>query len=88
MNDITHQKPNTETTSATAAEIRALAERHKVAYVETATDVLGHHITRLAGDDVELDDTQRLLIALERAGCISGREAVRLHLAYLHEARP
>ena len=67
--------------------IRALAERHKIAYVETATDVLCHHITRLAGDDVELDETQRLLIALERAGAISGRDAVRLHAAYLNEAR-
>lgn len=71
-----------------AATIYALAAQHNVAYVETATDVLGHHITRLAGDDVELDDTQRLLIALERAGRISGRDAVRLHLAYLNETRP
>ena len=73
---------------AAAAAIRALAERHRIAYVETATDLLGHHITRLAGDDVDLDDTQRLLIALERAGTISGRDAVRLHAAYLNEARP
>lgn len=71
-----------------ADKIRALAARHNIAYVETATDILGHHITRLAGDDVELDDAQRLLIALERAGTISGRDAVRLHVAYLNEARP
>jgi hypothetical protein len=75
-------------TGDAAAAIRALAEQHKVAYVETATDVLGHHITRLAGDDVELDEIQLLLIALERAGRISGRDAVRLHVAYLNEARP
>ena len=75
-------------TSDTAAAIRALAERHKIAYVETATDILGHHITRLAGDDVELDETQELLIALERAGSISGRDAVRLHVAYLNEINP
>lgn len=71
-----------------ATAIRALAERHNIAYVETDSDVLGHHITRLAGDDVELDETQRLLVALERAGRISGRDAVRLHAAYLNEARP
>jgi hypothetical protein len=75
-------------TSDTAAAIRALAARLKIAYVETATDILGHHITRLAGDDVELDETQRLLIALERAGSISGRDAVRLHVAYLNERNP
>lgn len=71
-----------------ATTIRDLAARHNIAYVETATDILGHQITRLAGDDVALDDTQRLLIALERAGTISGRDAVRLHVAYLNEARP
>ena len=75
-------------TSSAAATIRPLAEEHGISYVEAATDVLGRHITRLAGDDVQLDDTQRLLIALERSGCISGREAVRVHAAYLHEASP
>ena len=70
-----------------ATTIRALAERHKVAYAETATDVLGHHITRLAGDDVELDDTELLLLALERAGCVSSSDAVQLHANYLHQAK-
>ena len=50
--------------SDTAATICALAERHKVAYTETATDLLGQHITRLAGDDVALDETELLLLAL------------------------
>lgn len=76
----------TQTGSAGGA-IRALAQRHKIACVETAADVLGHHITRLAGDEVELDETQRLLVALEKAGTISGRDAVRLHAAYLNESR-
>ena len=75
-------------TISAAAAIRALADRHEIACVETATDVLGHHITRLADDNVELDETQRLLIALERSGAISGRDAVRLHAAYLNEASP
>jgi hypothetical protein len=74
--------------SDAAAAIRTLAERHKVAYAETASDVLGHHITRLAGDDVELDETELLLLALERAGHISPVDAVRLHADYLHQAKP
>ncbi len=73
--------------TATATAIRELAEKHKVAYQEAATDVLGHHITRLSGDDVKLDATELLLLALERAGHVSGREAVRLHANYLREAK-
>lgn len=72
----------------TEARIRAMAEQHHVAYRRSATDVLGHHITRLAGDDVELDETELLLLALERAGHVSGSDAVRLHAEYLREARP
>ncbi len=74
--------------SDTAATIRALAERHKVAYTETATDLLGQHITRLAGDDVALDETELLLLALERAGYVGHSDAVRLHAAYLRQAKP
>jgi hypothetical protein len=71
-----------------ADAIRALAQRHKVAYTETATDLLGHHITRLAGDDVKLDDIELLLLALERSGHVGGVEATRLHAAYLHQSKP
>jgi hypothetical protein len=66
-----------------ANAIRALAEKHRVSYAETATDILGHHITRLSGDDVELDEPALLLLALERAGHITGSEAARLHGDYL-----
>jgi len=71
----------------TVAIIRALAEQHHVTYTQTATDVLGHHITRLSGDDVVLDETELLLLALERAGHISGIDAVRFHAAYIHRAK-
>jgi hypothetical protein len=65
------------------AAIRALADKHKVAYRETATDILGRHITRLAGDDVVLEEPARLLLALRRAGHITSTEAARLHGDYL-----
>ena len=68
-------------------QIRALADRHHVAYTQTATDILGHHITRLSGDDVLLDQTELLLLALERAGHVSGLDAVQLHAAYLNRGR-
>jgi hypothetical protein len=63
--------------------IRALANKYKVAYRETATDILGRHITRLAGDDVVLDEPALMLLALRRAGHITSAEAARLHGDYL-----
>jgi hypothetical protein len=67
----------------TAAAIRALAERHKVAYRPTPADRLGHDITRLSGDEVEIDESARLLLALERAGHLTSVDAARLHGDYL-----
>lgn len=65
------------------ARIRSLAAQHHVAYQRSATDVLGNHITRLAGDDVELDEPALLLLALRREGYITRKEAARLHGDYL-----
>ena len=72
----------------TADRIRALAERHQVHYVETKSDVLAHHMTRLADNFVVLDDIEKMLIALQRAGHVSRIELVRLQAAYLREVRP
>ena len=69
-----------------AAAVRALAERHRVSYVPTDTDVLAHHITRLSGDDVRFDDVELLLIALQRAGHLSRREAVLWQADYLRQS--
>jgi hypothetical protein len=71
-----------------ARAIRALAKRHKVSYTQTANDVLAHHMTRLSGDDVVLDEIERLLIALQRAGHLSRIEVVRLQASYLRQANP
>jgi hypothetical protein len=65
------------------ATIRELAERHNIAYRETATDVLGRHITRLAGDDVVLEEPSLLVLALRRAGHLTSAEAAKLHGDYL-----
>jgi hypothetical protein len=54
-----------------AAAIRALAERHRVAYEPADIDDLAHHITRLSGDDVVFDETEWFLVALQRAGHLS-----------------
>lgn len=64
-----------------------MARQCNVAYVPSSRDGLAHHITRLAGDDVELDEIERLLVALQRSGHLSRTEMVKLQAAYLREAR-
>ena len=73
--------------TTTAETIRVLARRHHVFYSHTPTDRLAHHMTRLAGDAVELDEIEQLLIALQRAGHLSRKEVVRLQAQYLREAK-
>jgi hypothetical protein len=76
-----------QTRSATATRIRKLARKYRVAYIQTQRDMLADHITRLAGDDVTLDEIEQLLIALQRAGHLTRTEAVRLQASYLREAK-
>jgi hypothetical protein len=59
--------------------ILSVARRHGVTYQPTALDELGNAMTRLAGDDVQLDEPARLLLGLRRAGHFSNAEAARLH---------
>ena len=69
-----------------AGLIRDLAEQHHLTYNRLPTDVLGQNITRLSGDDdVILDETELILLALERAGHLPGIDSVRLHAAYLRQ---
>jgi len=70
-----------------ADTIRALAEQHGVTYSETGYDVLAEQITRLSGDDVQLDPIELLLVELERSGHIEGKEATLLHADYLRHVK-
>jgi hypothetical protein len=74
-----------ETTTATV--IRNLARRHRVTYIRRPNDVLADHMSRLAGDHVEFDEIEQLLIALQRAGHLSRTELVRYQAQYLREAK-
>jgi reverse gyrase len=78
----------TATVNATARVIQNLAERHHVAYHMTDSDRLAHHISRLAGDDVEFDPIEQMLIGLQRAGRLSRLQMVRLQARYLRETKP
>lgn len=67
------------------AYIVSLAKLHGVPYIKTAYDDLADMITKLSDDDVELDETELLLIALERAGIIASEDVIPLHISYLRE---
>lgn len=71
----------------TAVEVRVMAQRHRVFYSRTSTDRLAHDMTRLAGDLVELDEIEQLIIALQRAGHLTRGEAVHLTARYRREAK-
>ena len=81
------QMHGTRTNNAAAA-IRDLAERYAVVCAPTTTDAWAQQITRLAGDDVEFDHTEWLLIALQRAGHISRADAVLLQADSLAQVKP
>ncbi|MCC8984792.1 hypothetical protein [Bradyrhizobium acaciae] len=76
------------TASSTAAHIQALARRFRVSHSEGPNDRLAHHISRLAGDTVELDEIERLLIGLVRAERTTRPEMILLQARYLRESRP
>jgi hypothetical protein len=66
-------------------EILALARQHGVVYKPAVLDELGNAMSRLSGDNVQLDDTEHLLLALERAGHLSSTDTNRLHVAYMRQ---
>lgn len=65
--------------------ICALASRYQVIYRKSVGDKLADQITRLAGDDVKLDDVEKLLVALDRAGYVPPGKFVPLQVGYLRE---
>jgi hypothetical protein len=73
--------------TTTADRIRVLAREHGVSYAEGPNDRLAEHMSRLAGDAVVLDETERLLVGLHRAGRLTRSEMILLQAQYLREAR-
>ncbi|WP_420389689.1 hypothetical protein [Marinobacter sp.] len=65
------------------SHIMALADRYAVHYEPTPDDALAEIATRLSGDEVVTEEMEDLLVALKRAGAISGAEMVDLLGLYL-----
>jgi len=76
------------TEADTATTVRMMARHHHVVHSHTPTDRLAHQMTRLAGDSIELDEIEQLIIALQRAGHLTRIDAVRLTARYRREAKP
>jgi hypothetical protein len=81
-------RPETVTQNSTAAYIRGLAAQHHVAYVQTQSDLLAQHMTRLADDEIQPDEIERMLFALHRAGHLDRHQLVHLQVEYLRETKP
>ncbi|WP_339461286.1 hypothetical protein [Pseudomonas sp. EA_105y_Pfl2_R69] len=67
--------------------VRALASAHGVTLDEDAYDRLARVLTKLSDDNVELDELERLLVALKRKGVIAKTEMLMLQLEYLEGKR-
>jgi hypothetical protein len=81
-------RSETNTDNTTAAYIRGLAAQHHVTYVQSQSDLLAQHMTRLADDEIPPDEIERMLFALHRAGHLDRRQFVHLQVKYLREAKP
>lgn len=92
---LSHSMPE-ETSGSCAAEtaianltaqqqIDLLAQKHNLGHDHSQLDEIGATFSRLSDDDVELDRTQWLLVELNRAGILTGKDNTLLHARYLQE---
>lgn len=65
--------------------IDLFAKAHSVSSKHSKLNDWAEAITRVAGDDVRLDETERLLMTLKKENLINGRQAARLLINYMRE---
>ncbi|VVP67904.1 hypothetical protein PS918_00649 [Pseudomonas fluorescens] len=70
-----------------ASQIRRLARDNKVTAEADGMSRMAVTITRLAGDAVELDGIEQLLVNLKRKGVLSKSQILTLQGRYLQEKR-
>lgn len=71
--------------SNTESFVRALAKLHQITDKQDRIDNLAFTLTRLSGDEVVLDEVERLIVKLARADVISQDQALLLLERYLDE---
>lgn len=74
-----------DTQHSTRSYVIDLADQFGIRYQATPEDALADIATRLAGDEVVIDEIEDLLVALKRTGAINGNEMVTLLGQYLDE---
>lgn len=62
-----------------------MAHQHGLTSEPEPIDTFVDAVSRLSGAEVRLDTTERLLVAIERVGLVTGRQGVLLHAAYLRQ---
>lgn len=72
-------------TQSAKAEIETLAQRHDVVELLTGSEEMAAVLHKLTSEDDALDDTERLLAALEHAGVLRDDQVMALHVQYLNE---
>ncbi|ARB31202.1 hypothetical protein HX787_27620 [Pseudomonas tolaasii] len=78
----------TKTTDVSvASKVRKMAEVHHVTAERDGISRMAIAITGLAGDVVELDGVEQLLVNLKRKGVLSKSETLALQGSYLQEKR-
>ncbi|MEL7937479.1 hypothetical protein [Pseudomonas delhiensis] len=70
-----------------ASQVRKLAKAHEVTAERDEMSHMAVTITRLAGDVVELDSVEQLLVNLKKKGILSKTETLALQGRYLQEKR-
>lgn len=81
----TLESSDTVPTKNVGSFVIALAKHHNVSYAYNSMDQFADSVTALAGDDVQHDRIEDLLVALKRAGKLSMQQVARLSVNYLRE---
>jgi predicted transcriptional regulator YheO len=77
------------TTELTAKQkIDLLAQENNLERSHSQLDEIGAMFSRLSDNEVELDRTQWILVELNRAGILTGKDNTLLHAQYLQERDP
>jgi uncharacterized protein related to proFAR isomerase len=65
--------------------IHKLANQHGVVHHHSELDEWCDKVSELSDGEVELDETQLILVELDRAGILTGKDNTILHGRYLQE---
>lgn len=79
--------PSVLPTTNVAAFVADLARKAGVKAVRTKLDEFAEAVTRMAGDDVQLDAVEQTLVALAERNIITGRQMNELILNHIREKR-